>query len=235
MLASSLSSYQRAARAVGAKSAGALALGAGALSLAAQEASAAVTVFTPTSGNVASVDNGRNNLYVFFNFQIGQVSPTNFPSQQGYIYVQTDRSYIKDSGSSLGIAVNSLAVPSSAYARPLPRGAAIDGNHFHYRGMFNLHGIASPSTLWNSVTSYVGFRVSTTGGFFYGWANVTSDTNATHITLNSFGISDVVNGSITAGQGVGAIPEPASSATLLAAGAAGLALYRKRKHLQRAT
>ena len=89
--------------------------------------------------------------------------------------------------------------------------------------------------LWNSVTSYVGFRVSTTGGFFYGWANVTSDTNATHITLNSFGISDVVNGSITAGQGVGAIPEPASSATLLAAGAAGLALYRKRKHLQRAT
>ncbi len=233
MLPSSLASYQRSARAVGAKSAGALTLGASALALFPHDVSAAVTVFTPTSNNLASVDNGRSNLYVWFNFQTGQLSPNSFSGTQGYIYVQTNRSYIKDSSSTLDIAVNSLTVPSSAYAKPLAQGDAINGNLFHYRGMFNEHG-ASPSTLWNNVTGYVGFRVSTTGGFFYGWANVTSDSNATHITLNSFGISDVVNGSITAGEGLTAIPEPASSAALLAAGAAGVALYRKRKHLQRA-
>jgi hypothetical protein len=228
MLPSSLSSYQRAARAVGAKSAGALALGAGALVLAPNDASATVTVFTPTSGNTASIGSDGDHLYVWFNFITGQVSNSPaFSGSQGYIYAQTDRSYITQSNN-FGVAVNGLG-----YAKPLSEGATINGNDFYFRGFFHkLTGV--PSADWNNVTGFIGVRVATTGGFFYGWANVTTDTNATTITLNSFGMSDVVNGSITAGEGLSAIPEPASSAALLAAGAAGLALYRKRKHLQRA-
>jgi hypothetical protein len=44
----------------------------------------------------------------------------------------------------------------------------------------------------------------------------------------------VAGGAIQAGQTSATVPEPASSAVLLAAGAAGLALYRQRKNIRRA-
>ena len=61
-----------------------------------------------------------------------------------------------------------------------------------------------------------------------------TNADATTITVLAMGYNDTPGASILAGQGLAAVPEPASSAALLALGAAGLVAYRQRKKLQRA-
>ncbi len=85
---------------------------------------------------------------------------------------------------------------------------------------------------WNGSTggvNYIGFRL-TSGAtdYNYGWVALSYNDAANTMTISEFAINSTLNQSITAGQ-TSAVPEPATSALLLAAGAAGLALYRRRK------
>jgi hypothetical protein len=74
---------------------------------------------------------------------------------------------------------------------------------------------------------YLGVRFTTLSQDYLGWAELTLDENAPGATVNSYAYNDVAGQSITAGEG-SAVPEP-SSMPLFAAGAAGLAILRRRR------
>ncbi len=84
---------------------------------------------------------------------------------------------------------------------------------------------------WISTTGYLGFRTVLGDGNHYGWAKITTNADASSLTLLAIGFNTVPGAGILAGSAV--VPEPASSAALLGLGAAGLAIYRKRKQLRR--
>jgi len=72
---------------------------------------------------------------------------------------------------------------------------------------------------------YIGIRFADDGNTHYGWIQLDIASDASEITINGWAYNDVANGAITAGQE--AVPEP-SSLALLAAGAVGIRLLRKR-------
>ena len=75
-------------------------------------------------------------------------------------------------------------------------------------------------------------EVDKADGAHYGWVELTTTNGGADITLDTLDLNPIPDESIGAGQA--AIPEPGSTALLLAAGAAGLAIYRRRKNIQRA-
>ena len=76
---------------------------------------------------------------------------------------------------------------------------------------------------------YVGLRIQTGANFNYGWARVNYNDPANQMTLKDFAIERTLNTPILAGDTT-SVPEP-SSALLLALGAGGMALRRRREAL----
>jgi hypothetical protein len=82
----------------------------------------------------------------------------------------------------------------------------------------------------NGGSSYIGFRLlSGATDYYYGWVALSYNDSSNNYTISEFALNSTLNQSITSGQTVAAVPEPAASALLLATGAAGLALYRRRR------
>ena len=225
-----LDSYQAGARAVRAKSLGSLALGAAALAGVATEAEAAISAFTVTSNNVASAPYGR----FVFDVVTGATSNSYFPAQGGGVIFNTSTegdmraAYLNNSSNDyMQFAVNS---PSDV--QKLGFGDAIKGRTFSSLAYLNnWYASETATSVWAGNTGYVGFKrtVSNT----YGWLKFSVNADASTVTLLAIAYNDVAGEGITAGQ-ISSIPEPATSAALLGLGAAGLAAYRRRKHIERA-
>ena len=80
---------------------------------------------------------------------------------------------------------------------------------------------------WGDNTrGFVGITFQIGGATHYGWADITRTPNPSEATLHAFGYEDVAGQAAYAGGSP--VPEP-SSLILLAAGAAGLGGWRKRK------
>lgn len=75
------------------------------------------------------------------------------------------------------------------------------------------------------ISGYAGLRIATGPDFNYGWAALSFNDTTNQLTITGFAFESALNTPISAG----AIPEPADSVLLLACGAAGLALYRRRR------
>jgi len=78
-------------------------------------------------------------------------------------------------------------------------------------------------------TVYFGFKMSNQGSgteTYYGWGQIAlSNTQATLVSIT---YSTIDNGSVLVGE-TAPIPEPAHAVALLAAGAAGIAMFRRRR------
>ena len=77
------------------------------------------------------------------------------------------------------------------------------------------------------IDGYAGIRIVSGTDYNYGWAALSYNDATNQLTITGFAFESAVNTPIEAG----AVPEPADSALLLACGAAGLALYRRRRPL----
>lgn len=221
-----LTSYQSGARSVAAKTAGAVALGAAAL--AAKTADAQVVAYQPTSGNVVTAGHE-----VYINFLNGTLPPNFMSVYQVGISVAVfspgqPRDYVHVS-SNQAITSGLKSGPWNVVA-DLPGGTSVNGQTF--TSGLEVLTYKTTSSIWAGVTDgYIGVKFTNSGHSYYGWVELTTTADLTQVTIDAFGYNKTPLGAIKAGEG---IPEPASAAALLAAGAAGLALYRQRKNRRRA-
>lgn len=234
-----LSGYQRSARSLGAKSTLSLAAGAAAL-LSASPLHAQAVAFHPTTGNVVSKYG-----ILFIDSTTFTLSPTtgDIKFRSGYQYDAYSRVYPYSTTPGGRVAVTTVL--GQYVAKNLSGSVLIDASSFDVpnanHGWFNGYNRSITPQWVNASGGYVGLKFfsSRDNAFHYGWLEVNTNVDASQITVVGFGYNLTPGASILTGQGTEysstPVPEPATSAALLALGAAGLAAYRQRKKLSRAS
>jgi len=219
--------YKTGARAARAKSLGTISLGATALAAWPAVGEAQITL---SSGSpVTALAYTANQNYVWFSAQNGTMSNTPSRTVPAYLYVALPgRTYFREANG----AHYDFAVDANHLAVNLAPGQQVAGSNFYFTGWLSSQTLSSP---WSNNTGYVGFRSQQTDGTHYGWIKLTvNNANASSVTIDSFAYDTVAGQPITAGETGSGIPEPATSAALLALGSAGLVAYRQRRKLRRA-
>jgi hypothetical protein len=177
----------------------------------------AVIVYTNPADLTATDSTG-----VFFNLDLngtGAATGTaNFSGADFRIYRSSGSLYIR--------SYNGAFSGNSTYARKLTAGASVNSLGFASQSL----GYLRTSSGWNDGdTGYLGFRFTSSGNTYYGWAQI-SYVAGTSLTLLDFAYENSPSTLLLAGAG--AIPEPAETA--IGAGIAALlagsaALHRRRQ------
>jgi hypothetical protein len=192
----------------------------------------ASTIFYSGNGETAA------SSPVFFNFFTGAANHTGVPSNGSFGLMRTLSPSTHGSFARIGW----LAAPHGSKGildtaigsvANLPRGAFVGPGetqtfvtHFgHFGSLAKKYDSVGTFGNFEPVpqTGYVGLEFGGPGGEYYGWANVTVNSDYS-ITLNGFAYNNTPNQGIV----VEPVPEP-SSLLLLTLGAAGIAAYRRKR------
>jgi MYXO-CTERM domain-containing protein len=85
---------------------------------------------------------------------------------------------------------------------------------------------SAPVDFFAGIDGFVGFRFTGDDGMHYGWARINIDLDAAEVTVRDWAFESTADASVT----VGSVPEPSTcTLALFAAGAAGVALWRRRR------
>ena len=137
----------------------------------------------------------------------------------GYFSANYPNAYIyTPAGDTLGAFVG-----AGSNVTPLALGAVIDGNLTFGAAAYGAGNYGNLAAFAIGDSDFIGIRFTLGGSTHFGWAQVTR-ISAEEITLQAFGYNDVAGEAAIANP----VPEP-SGLALLAAGAAGLAVWRRRK------
>jgi hypothetical protein len=194
---------------------------------ASSEAHAQIVVYPISPSLVATTS---NNVYIGNISLTGYAHNGNFPNLfLGLEFSKPNKPYANGNGG-LGLAVN-----GSNYVLMLTGGATI-GSSLSFTGgnggntSMAYHGTGPWAAGSGGVPTYIGLALSNgSGDYNYGWADVSYNTSGT-LTFSEFAFNTALDQPIAAGDtGLSAVPEPANTVLLIAAGAAGFALYRARK------
>jgi hypothetical protein len=197
---------------------------------------AAATAVGAGSANAANVywdiddlssDGSANKIW--FNMPEGSAglasSPTVDEDGEFRFYKTTSSSYgfIGQAPGAAGGFAGTIS-SSSGYVTPtaLTSGASVSGG-------LTFGAYASTSSAWAALDDfdgYLGLQFEISGETHYGWAEISS--NATSLSLKSFGYNTTADEAATPNLAVNQIPEP-SSLALLALGATGLMRRRRQK------
>lgn len=253
----SLDSYQSGARAARAKSVESLAIGVAAL--AAFTTAAEAQIITPTGPGLQNHagDPTFNMRVTTLNMTTGATglntgNRVGAPAGTWDIMFTSyttgnsgENSYLFVSGQNAGfgtagVAKSNNGLTSSLLSNLSPNTTIGPGGSLTFSSRANEYfktpNLGSPNLKtpeWSNVTGYFAVQFSRADGVHYGWVKLTTTNGGHDITIVSLSSASSPGVAIPAG-GVSAIPEPASSAALLALGAAGLVAYRQRKKIQRA-
>ena len=245
---SSLSEYQRGARAVGAKSALPLAVAAAGL---ASTAHGQVIVYTPTTNNVAQLGSAHQD--VFIDLIQGQVGYASFNSYDihlttrdnsggsdpdnlvtGIMFNYIGRGTLDGYGGKFADQPGGQSNGGFGYLGKFSRGTTVDGSLFGDAYPYLNPGTAGVAPTWSSSAGYAAIEFTRNNNTYYGWLKLGVNADGSQVSVLAFGYNQTAGTSIAIGEGLAAVPEPANVAALLAAGAAGLAVYRRRKQIVRA-
>lgn len=243
----SLDHYRRSARSLAAKASLPLAAAAAAAALpASADATVIVTQFSTdnvvnyTGSLFIDIDGGRLSSDYFsgydFKIEIGSVQYPHgadhvFANIQAYDGSVASR-YRVDGAYILTRLSGSTSIDSALFAQGAS-GSAEFNPYKVVRDDMPETGLVDPD--WSSTTGYIGLKFNAGDSYIhYGWLKVSTNADASSITLLAMGYNDAVGETLGSGEGLVPVPEPATSAALLALGAAGLVAYRQRKKLRRA-
>lgn len=196
----------------------------GALGAAAVPASGAIVY----SGMInQTITGAAETQTIYFNLQTQQVSTSDFAGSDFSLQVSPAAPEIQFS-----VANWSTVTNFNAYAKNAPRYTTADSSEdvATWDNTFSMlrNTAATGESDWeDNGAGYLALRIRDTNSdpFIYGWAQLQMDTNTTSITLIDFAYESDPNTHIQ----MGAVPEPAHAAGILALGALGIAAYRRRK------
>ncbi len=179
------------------------------------------------------VDKVGNKIFAIFFVNSDALSTVVHPAK-----VFHSNAFVMFPGLAAEIGVGAMLSVNGNAASKLTRGDAVGGTSFATgASLFQIFNVNGPNKTYGNflqgADGYLGFSIPAgNGSNNFGWVHLDNFTVAPNVS--SYRVVDWAyqndGTAILAGEGATAVPEPTSSAlALIAMGAAGLAIYRKRK------
>lgn len=211
---------------MGAKTASGAAIGAAALAITASARAQAVA-YHFSSNNVAGAG-GANALYL--DFTTGTLSSSRLPDYTFKITPTTSHNDRYGYARIDPVAGNVMSGAEPYATKFSPGTYSFTNSPYSSAYLYEKSRRAHDEPVWQNVTGgFLGVEVYRNSTYYFGWIQIDTNDDASVIKVDAFGYNQTPGAPSLVGSGVTPVPEPAATAILLAAGAAGVVLYRRRR------